>query len=314
LSRGSNEQATPPALPGKFNVAIAHLEGDDDHAKERVIRDSLRDRFPIIHAMPFDRLISSEDERKGHERARALLKASGFDVMIWGDYLPEPEKAGKSRFRLHLTVSRDARQTSSPARYQTTNDLNLPPLFWQDLTYVLGLVVANSEAEFTAHEGQFQANKLAPFIDRVRALLQSSQSEQGNAATRAEVQSTLGHALVTYGEQSARNGPLQEAVAVYGEALKELTREKVPFDWAATQNNLGNALLILGARESGPARLTQAVNAYREALKERTREKVPLAVWRQLDFPVASIKSAALYAATAVLAEADFDRFAAVAR
>lgn len=79
-----NEQATLTAIPGKFNVAIAHLEGDEDHAKERVIRDSLRDRFPITNTMSFDRLISSEDEREVHERARALLKASGFDVMIWG--------------------------------------------------------------------------------------------------------------------------------------------------------------------------------------------------------------------------------------
>lgn len=39
-----------------------------------------------------------------------------------------------------------------------------------------------------------------------------------------------------------------------------------------------------------------------------------LLVWRQLDFPVASIRIAAPYAATAVLAAADFDRFSAVAR
>jgi hypothetical protein len=37
-------------------------------------------------------------------------------------------------------------------------------------------------------------------------------------------------------------------------------------------------------------------------------------VRRQLDFPVASIKIAAPYSATADLAEADFDCFAAVAR
>ena len=41
---------------------------------------------------------------------------------------------------------------------------------------------------------------------------------------------------------------------------------------------------------------------------------IPEVVWRQLDFPAASIKIAAPYAATAALAEADFVRFAAVAR
>jgi hypothetical protein len=44
--------------------------------------------------------------------------------------------------------------------------------------------------------------------------------------------------------------------------LKELTRERVPLDWAMTQNNLGNALLRLGGRESGTARLEEAVAAW----------------------------------------------------
>lgn len=46
----------------------------------------------------------------------------------------------------------------------------------------------------------------------------------------------------------------------------------------------------------------------------RADRKRGRAVWRQLDFPLASIKIAAPYAATAAFAEADFVRFAAVAR
>jgi tetratricopeptide (TPR) repeat protein len=74
----------------------------------------------------------------------------------------------------------------------------------------------------------------------------------------------------------AATARLEEAVAVYRETLTELTRERVPLDWAMTQNNLGDALLRLGERESGTARLEEAVGAYREALKERTRERSPL--------------------------------------
>ncbi len=62
----------------------------------------------------------------------------------------------------------------------------------------------------------------------------------------------------------------------YRAALEEMTRERVPLDWAATQANLGTALSMLGERESGTARLEEAVVAYRAALKERTREHVPL--------------------------------------
>ena len=59
-------------------------------------------------------------------------------------------------------------------------------------------------------------------------------------------------------------------MTAYRAALEELTRERVPLDWAMTQNNLGNALATLGERETGTARLEEAVAAYRAALEERT--------------------------------------------
>jgi hypothetical protein len=82
-----NQAALPKADPGKFNIAITHLEGDDQHEMERLIRESLHE-FPSVVTLTFDRTIMSEhgnseqDERVGHERARALLKTSGADVMI----------------------------------------------------------------------------------------------------------------------------------------------------------------------------------------------------------------------------------------
>jgi hypothetical protein len=35
---------------------------------------------------------------------------------------------------------------------------------------------------------------------------------------------------------------LQDAVAAFREALQELTRARVPLQWAATQNNLGQKI------------------------------------------------------------------------
>ena len=70
-------------------------------------------------------------------------------------------------------------------------------------------------------------------------------------ARRATLQIALGNALATLGERESGRERLELAVAAYTEALKEITRELVPLDWAATQNNLGKALAILGERESG---------------------------------------------------------------
>jgi hypothetical protein len=64
------------------------------------------------------------------------------------------------------------------------------------------------------------------------------------------------------GQTRGDNAALLVTIAVYREALKEMTRERVPLDWAMTQTNLGAALWRLGERESGTARLEEAVSAF----------------------------------------------------
>jgi tetratricopeptide (TPR) repeat protein len=72
----------------------------------------------------------------------------------------------------------------------------------------------------------------------------------------------LGLALWRLGEREEGGGHLEEAVAAYRLALQELTRERVPLQWATTQMNLGNALMKLGEREAGTERLKEAVAAW----------------------------------------------------
>ncbi len=99
----------------------------------------------------------------------------------------------------------------------------------------------------------------------------------------AATQNNLGNALRLLGERESGLVELircfDEAVAAYREALKERTRERVPFDWAMTQINLGVALETLGRRESGQVelirRLEEAVAAYHEALKVWTIVATP---------------------------------------
>ena len=67
-----------------------------------------------------------------------------------------------------------------------------------------------------------------------------------------------------------------EAVEAHGAALQELTRDRVPLEWAMTQNNLGLVLASLGGRERDTTLLEEAVAAFRGALEERPRERVPL--------------------------------------
>jgi hypothetical protein len=46
-----NEKSLPQADAAKFNIALVHLAGDDDHSIEQVIRTSLSDTFPIANTV-----------------------------------------------------------------------------------------------------------------------------------------------------------------------------------------------------------------------------------------------------------------------
>jgi tetratricopeptide (TPR) repeat protein len=94
----------------------------------------------------------------------------------------------------------------------------------------------------------------------------------------AKTQNILGEALTILGEWNINAKLIEEAVAAHREALKKITRERIPLDWAATQFSLGNALYHLGVveRESSTKPFEEAVAAYQEALKEWTRERAPL--------------------------------------
>jgi exonuclease VII small subunit len=78
---------------------------------------------------------------------------------------------------------------------------------------------------------------------------------------------SLGGALARLGERESGTARLEEAVAAFRAALVELTRERVPLQWAQAQTSLGSSLAMLGERESGTARLEEAATAYRAALE-----------------------------------------------
>ena len=64
----------------------------------------------------------------------------------------------------------------------------------------------------------------------------------GCRSTGRRRRTTSALALATLGERESGTARLEEAVAAYRAALEEMTRDRVPLDWATTQNNLGTAL------------------------------------------------------------------------
>jgi hypothetical protein len=56
-----------------------------------------------------------------------------------------------------------------------------------------------------------------------------------------------------------------DAVASYGAALEEGTRERVPFEWATSQQALVDALAALAKRQPNAAHMEEALTPMRSA-------------------------------------------------
>jgi tetratricopeptide (TPR) repeat protein len=257
----------------KLSIGVVHLDGDDKGEIEHVIWEDLK--TPPIDAEEIDRLIETTDVEIGRKQARDLLQKSGFDVIIWGTLLTAGDKVVP---KIYWTTNGDrADNDLKPTQKAFDDDLHLPPVFWADFSNVLGLVVTTSAGELLGStEGHYIVDKLHPFIERTRSLVDGMNTKQMDAATHAKLSRLLGDALETLGEQSGNNAALAEAVRRYRAALSSYRRDRVPLDWAMTQDNLGVALEDLGERESGTARLQQAIIAFQNALLEFTRKRVPL--------------------------------------
>jgi len=86
------QKPIPKADPGRFAIALAHLEHDSDGEVERTLAQLLSE-FDGVQQLRFDRVISLEGgdiektESAGHDEAKAYLSQSGAQVLIWGSVL-----------------------------------------------------------------------------------------------------------------------------------------------------------------------------------------------------------------------------------
>ena len=269
----------PKATPDVFTVAIARLEGDDEKTHiEPTLAQDLQELSAAngIAVLEFHRILpahSAADVQASRAKAQKWLTQSGAQVLIWGEVLTAN---GKSVPQLYWTTAAGSAPKKPSDRYVLGEDLRLPPVFQSDLSDILRLLVVTQSAAFSGEEGHFVADRLRPFIKRVRHLLEGDAAKSWTAEDIARTKLVFGDALSTVGDQAGDNDALGEAIGFDKSALEGFTRQQYPLDWATTQNNLGNALKDLGERESGTQHLSEAVVAFRAALLELTQARVPL--------------------------------------
>ena len=271
IARASGERLT---------IILANLVGDDAHASQKQkVRDSLRHylgasieilKFPQAFAIAADGYDDAE-LAKTHKRAQKLLAGKRGDVLIWGRVDPSGGIA------LHFTGRSGATSEAESYRQisETERPLELPIKFDRDLGAAIAARVVEVVGALIDSEGCFLNRYADTFAEQIKSLVAHPKANWTPDA-RGTVFFAFGVAKGLAGRERADSAALEEAVAAFRAALKERTRERVPFHGAMTQDNLGTALFRLGERESGTGRLEEAVAAFRAALKEWTRERVPL--------------------------------------
>ena len=264
--------------PGKTVIYVAELQGDDKKGSHRnhillSLRRELGDSVQVLRAgigLHAEEMGNPEDDahianRKGQKYLNQG-KHKG-DLLIWGQILDEKKL-------VELRFTSRAHDAAEQKRFAFDEKMLLAPDFGPELATALAAIAAQLALP-AFNPGNFVADVLIPVAEKLGNII-------ANLPT-AMTPEQRGLLLLSYavaersiGEQSGNSDALLRAISAYRSALKELTQEKVPLDWAKTQNNLGTALVILGERDSGMEQLDAAIAAFREALKERTQEKVPL--------------------------------------
>ncbi len=135
----------PKAHPGKFTVAVAHLNNDPEGKYEAIILEDLRE-IDWLDTLPLNRTISM-DPNRFHEtdgarsdlaKAREYLRKSRAQVLIWGSVLRTDERAVPDLF-----LTNEGGEGASEGRFGVTQDLHLPKIFWEQLTDYLDFALAS---------------------------------------------------------------------------------------------------------------------------------------------------------------------------
>ena len=259
----------------KVSLLVARIDGDNDAGSLReTVRETIRRELGnAVEITLWPEVLSIGDgheydaERGAYAKAQKWLAEKHCDLLVWG------RVKGANVLSLRFTVAEIGSHDAQT--FVLTETFDLPTDFIARLGTALAARLLLGAAPAIELSGRYLVPIMRMAAERLEPIV-THLSPAFDHDTRGSL--LHGYALVrsTIGEQAGSNSDLEQAVNAYRDALREMTRERAPLQWATTQDNLGGALTTLGERESGTARLEQAAEAFRDALQERTRERVPL--------------------------------------
>ena len=274
--------APPPRPEDRFRVALSWLENDKSGDDTQIVEQAFRSvsGIELVRSARSIRASGAADDWQPamQEGAAEVLEAWDADLAIVG--LVKQSQQVLSLWFIPRMGEGTLDRGDLPYKLE---DVTLGEDFHDDLDAQL-VAVTLASMSITEDTDEMLGRALDRGLREARrnlvALLRSSAIDQPER--RARLQEVIGIVLLRLGELDGGTEYPEEAVSVYRASLNELSRERVPLEWARMQYylgtalySLGTALSILGELEGGTERLEEAVEAYRAALEEFTRERTP---------------------------------------
>jgi hypothetical protein len=267
LNRGARRP--PPVLPlprsspGRFAVAVAHLENDQNAEQERLLVEALAE-IGTIQVLRFDRVIAPQRDdleeaiKAGHEQGRALIAESGADVLIWGAVLRSGQKTIP---KLHWTTARGLPLENRARRYQLTEELDFPEIFHTDLTDILDVLVLTTR-DYISPDEAYTRGPLPEFIERVDKLL-VAESPKWPQATRSSLLFAFADLCSVYGIKDWKNDEwLRKAQVAYRAGLPKPAEDWIPRGYLNALFNFARTHFYRGIHRPDRTQLEDAVPLY----------------------------------------------------
>ncbi len=143
------------------------------------------------------------------------------------------------------------------------------PETWASLLQDQGIVLA------ALGQHRHDPALLTEAVDALEQALETTRATRDDQSAEATIQTHLGAALLAQGLLEQDIQPLKRAADAYTEALKALSRDEAPFDWAAAMHNLGIVFHAQGKLLKGHRMFEKSVAAYKNALAAWSLEDTP---------------------------------------
>lgn len=248
-----------------FNILVARIHGDRDHALTKQIIDALS-RHKSVQVQPIPETIGGDLTLPAAQRfvmasgeGNAWLSREEANLVIWGE-LNETGSAVNLRFLSH------AREDETPGAFYISDRLPLPVASANEYWPLVSASAFAAAVPRTELERGIQRTLAVPAYELVQETAHAPPVAL-SLTDQASIQVCYANLAALMGQYSNDSGTYRRAAQIYQDALDTISREQSPLDWGTLQRHLGVVRQVLGEKANDIDILRNALSAYGAALE-----------------------------------------------